>query len=55
MAGKAKVYYAVGCNIHGKEIGGTKEKIVLVGRPGNKRERLAGCPVCRAQAKAQQS
>lgn len=55
MAGKAKVYYAVACTRHGKEVGGTTEKIVIVGRPGSKRERMAGCPVCRSESKTEQS
>jgi len=55
MAGKAKVYYAVACTRHGKEVGGTPEKIVIVGRPGSKRERMAGCPMCRSENKKEES
>lgn len=55
MAGAAKVYYAVNCNVHGKEIGDSKQKLVLVGPPGSKAKRKnSGCPICRKAQKAGQ-
>lgn len=48
---RAKLIYVVEWKQHGTESDKWAGRMVLVSKPQNKRERMGGCPICKAEAK----
>ena len=52
MRGKAKIRFGVQCNKHGAENKLWAGRAVIVSKPHNTRQRMAGCPICNAETRA---
>lgn len=55
VKGKAKIRYIVACQVHGRESDAWAGKQVVVQRPQHKRQRLGGCPVCKAEQRTSEA
>lgn len=55
MAKPTKIHYVTQCAKHGGAVGKAEGKMVKVAKPKHSRDKLGGCPICKAEAKHEQA